>query len=285
MPQPGPAPSPAGIVEGRTLTGLLSDVVSDTPSATTAPSDDRGGRPDLSPDPKAGPAGGWGKWGARADGDGANGRTESGRPKYERPSEEEMTRVRAFMQDNMPKSLEALNSGQGRPMRIQIVAASQYRRLERIKRDHPDRKDLQDAVLDDAHSWDELGSLFREWPTAESDRRQEIRKLARPFALKIYENNLAERRVRLEALKQSVIQEEGKLAKDETSKDEMVDRKLNGMIQDLGHSGMGNGGRMTGRRPPDGSPDPAPPASPAPPAPPAPDAPNPSTPETPPSPK
>ena len=153
-----------------------------------------------------------------------------GRPGAERMTEEEQARFRVFLNSYMPNVLAATQEVRNPRQRLWLtgVAAFNYRRYERGRRDFPQ---MEEAFRKDIKDSDDMVRLAREYPGLPASRQQEIRTEIRGKMKSVATSMLTERRNRIERLREQLEREERALIRDEERMDQGMDGRLEEILR------------------------------------------------------
>jgi hypothetical protein len=229
-------PSPLS-TEELAAAGTISSVQSNpTTAPTTAPAtpqqanDPRptGFAPDFRPGMGMGIGRGMGM------GYGQFGRVMSRLGPMEPPTQAEWEESLPFLKEHSPKRLEAINNmpdERRSKWRLMGFLAKQYQNIQRIKQDDGElaqivtnRMELEDAVYG-------LVAQFRDAKRGgETGKQAEMRREIHQKVTELVDTNIKERRERIARLQRTLKQESERLADDEKSRDSLVDKRVQSLI-------------------------------------------------------
>lgn len=139
----------------------------------------------------------------------------------------------AFLKEHSPKRLEVLNSldENGRKIRLRTAFINTYRNIQRLKKDDPDlvgavikRVELEDAVF--AIS----GQIREAKRKGEGTRQGNLRADLSQKLNELVDTNIKERQLRIARLERTLKQERERLEGDQKSRDQLVEKRLNNLI-------------------------------------------------------
>jgi len=153
-----------------------------------------------------------------------------GRPRFDDRdfSPEDVEKARAFAKEHFPNRYAAFEAiGDERPMRWMFTRriVSQWRRLVQLQDQQPE---MFETVMREQKLMDDAFGLSREARDGKSGADDKLR----AKVVEIVENQLKDRKARIEKLEKALQDQKDQLAKDQNRKDELVDQRIEQLEKD-----------------------------------------------------